>query len=156
MADNPPVFLQTNYLTVVESDLSGFVQPLQLTGMEWLVHPKQPTKLWCHLTAIDIDEFNTSNSVVNYEILHGNYENIFHLDGNTGDITMSPAKRKQLKSNPVTLTVRAYDLGIPQMSSAINISIYIIVSPFLLNFFIDYFNFSEPTKFLQNTFRDRS
>ena len=75
--------------------------------------------------------------MVNYEILHGNYEDMFHIDEQSGKIVVkSVAGQKKSPPNEehITLTVRAYDLGIPQMSSSTKVFIYeMVCSLTLLN-----------------------
>lgn len=85
------------------------------------------------LIALDLDEANHNNSVVNYEILHGNYEDVFELDINTGSLRMKRSLPIRLHSseNRFTLTVRAYDLGVPQMWSNIKVNIFVMVIFFL-------------------------
>jgi len=100
--DNAPVFLQTNYLALLNASRKEFLFPVQVT-------------------AIDVDELNTTNSLVNYEILHGNYDKQFLLDADTGELTVV---RSVMKDNPTLLTVRAYDHGIPQQSSTARIHVY--------------------------------
>mgnify|MGYP002649396440 CR=1 FL=1 len=83
-------------------------------------------------TAIDIDEMNNSNSVVNYEILQGNYEGLFTIDQHSGKVAVrESAGEKRLSpgdGSNITLTVRAYDLGVPQLSSTTLIFIYTMVN----------------------------
>lgn len=75
---------------------------------------------------------NSTNSVVNYEILQGNYEGMFHIDRESGKVSVNTEDTEHVKRQPpaggsLTLTVRAYDLGLPQMSSSTQIFIYIMV-----------------------------
>lgn len=83
--------------------------------------------------AIDIDEMNNSNSMVNYEILQGNYEGLFTIDQFSGQVRVKEENLGEKRLPPsdgsnITLTVRAYDLGIPQLSSNTQIFIYTMVS----------------------------
>lgn len=83
--------------------------------------------------AIDIDEMNNSNSMVNYEILQGNYEALFTVDQYSGKVKVKEETEGEKRLPPsdgsnITLTVRAYDLGIPQLSSTTYIFIYTMVS----------------------------
>ncbi|KAJ6216815.1 hypothetical protein RDWZM_007972 [Blomia tropicalis] len=102
MNDNAPIFLQSHYTALIDCETNKFILPIQVT-------------------ALDLDEANHNNSVVNYEILHGNYEDVFELDINTGSLRMKRSLPNRLHSseNRFTLTVRAYDLGVPQMWSNI-------------------------------------
>lgn len=84
--------------------------------------------------AIDIDQINTTNSMVNYEILQGNFENMFEIDRQNGRIKLTRSDINQRSSstlnaipNLINLTVRAYDLGIPQLSSLVKVFIYVLV-----------------------------
>lgn len=67
--------------------------------------------------------------MVNYEILQGNFEDMFDIDKTTGNIHVKPNQLTQLNiPNHIVLTVRAYDLGIPQMSSLVKVFIYVLVN----------------------------
>ena len=70
--------------------------------------------------------------MVNYEILYGNYENLFQVDKQSGKISLKErssqqAKRMLLGESEIILTVRAYDLGIPQLSSITKVIIHVKV-----------------------------
>ncbi|OTF75486.1 hypothetical protein BLA29_012655, partial [Euroglyphus maynei] len=75
--------------------------------------------------------------MVNYEILHGNFENMFIIDQQNGLIKLDGLTDQKRSLNTIqsliSLTVRAYDLGIPQMSSLVKVYIYVLNTPTYLS-----------------------
>ncbi len=94
--------------------------------------------------AFDADEPGTANSDIRYEIINGNYEKKFYIEPSTGVISvqepLDPAtfgrtgrdtKLQQVGSGSgdsiepvISLTVRAYDLGIPSQGSEVLVHIF--------------------------------
>ncbi|CAD1476989.1 unnamed protein product, partial [Heterotrigona itama] len=126
--DNAPMFEKDVYEFMLNSDLTNFTSPALVK-------------------AIDNDA-EPPNNVVRYELIHGNYENKFYLNETSGELTLlSPVtkirRKKQSSSNAgnstkemtkrwrraddsdalYTLTARAYDLGVPHLSSVARIRI---------------------------------
>ncbi|XP_076349507.1 uncharacterized protein LOC143246530 isoform X2 [Tachypleus tridentatus] len=110
--DNVPTFLQPRYDAVLNTDMKTFNQRLIVK-------------------AYDADGPGP-NSNVTYEIVSGNYEDKFHINSITGEITLKEpliAKNQQgdtSKSNlpPITLNVRAHDHGVPVQSSTVDVQVH--------------------------------
>ncbi|CAD6208320.1 GSCOCG00003329001-RA-CDS [Cotesia congregata] len=154
--DNAPVFEKDSYEFILNSDLTNFTSSAIIKAFDADAEPP--------------------NNVVNYEIIHGNYDKKFYLDENTGELflreqitkvrnarhnsdqkistnyrknliksqnnfinsTLSPGniseknetinqkilrKKREDKNIVFTLTARAYDLGVPHLSSTTQINI---------------------------------
>lgn len=120
--DESPVFEKSLYEFILTTDFKNFTIP-------------------AYIKAVDNDA-EEPNNLVRYELVHGNYENKFLLDGETGQlmlreaIEMKKSKRQADKSgNKSTtssttdievfvLTARAFDLGVPVRYSTTTIRIY--------------------------------
>ncbi|KAH0567452.1 cadherin-86C [Cotesia glomerata] len=154
--DNAPVFEKDSYEFILNSDLTNFTSSAIIKAFDADAEPP--------------------NNVVNYEIIHGNYDKKFYLDENTGELflreqitkvrnarhnsdqkisinyrknliksqnnfinsTLNPEniseknetidqkllrKKREDKNIVFTLTARAYDLGVPHLSSTTEINI---------------------------------
>ncbi len=120
--------------------------------------------------AFDDDAVGDRNSVIRYEILSGNAEKKFAIDEKTGRITVreplneglhraaASNERRQQRQNRagedgeftidpvITLSVRAYDLGIPALESIVPVHIFTEeVSSRLMRFIIP-----EPPEIVEN------
>lgn len=127
--DNEPKFLQTRYDTILNPDLVTFTQPLIVK-------------------AVDIDQPETLNSEVVYEIIGGNYQGKFYIHNTTGEISikspltfekttkfMPPYGDKSVEIMPnIILTVRAHDRGIPYRYSTVRVHIHSKVRQLLFVF----------------------
>lgn len=120
--DEVPTFEKDLYEFILAADLKSFTTAA-------VIH------------AVDKDA-TAPNNEVRYEIINGNYDNNFALDKITGELTVrekvnfrtkkqiSQARRRKRQSPPINepsmfiLTARAYDLGIPVLSSTTTIRIY--------------------------------
>lgn len=112
--DNAPQFERNLYEFILSPSLSNFTFP-------------------AFIKAIDKD-MSEPNNQVRYELIHGNYENIFVLNAITGELSLrQPLVRKNHRSKRESveketevyiLTARAYDLGVPHLSSTCQINIY--------------------------------
>ena len=119
--DNAPVFKRRRYQGFMSTDLTSLRNDLQVE-------------------AVDLDQKDTKNSQVRYEIINGNYEKKFFIDSVSGKISvMEPLTPSLIRngrhtkvqriSSPniepvISLTVRAYDLGIPSMDSEVLVHIF--------------------------------
>ena len=103
--DNAPEFLMESYLALI------------------IEHNQLPL-LVVTVQATDEDEVNTPNSVVRYRIADGSFGK-FNIDPVTGVIsTIPPLDREVI---PIyTLRVEAYDLGDPELSSSVIVTITVI------------------------------
>lgn len=116
--DNAPIFEKSLYEFILSPDLRNFTTN-------------------AFIKAIDNDA-EAPNNIVRYEIINGNYENKFHLNEITGQLTLREPlmkkRRHRRQTQPQTtstsnedvfvLTARAYDLGVPVLSSTTIIRIY--------------------------------
>ncbi|XP_050520582.1 cadherin-86C [Daktulosphaira vitifoliae] len=82
------------------------------------------------IRAIDKDA-EAPNNIVRYEIINGNYNNRFILNSETGELSISDilydtsrTRRESINTVFVVLTVRAYDLGIPNRWTTTQVRIY--------------------------------
>ena len=98
----PPVFSQPVYNNIIPETLS--VGALVLT-----------------VEAVDSD-FSDANQQVEYEIISGNEAEYFIIDSMTGDIFIRQELDFLVVSN-FTLTVVAYDMGTPVLSSSVDVEI---------------------------------
>ena len=77
--------------------------------------------------AIDRD-VSSPNNIVNYEIINGNYVNHYNLDKSSGQLTINENRNEpefiNEHSDVQILAIRAYDLGVPQLSSIAQVHIY--------------------------------
>ncbi len=132
--DHAPRFMKKKYQGFMNADLSALRNDLQVQ-------------------AVDADEPRSKNSAVRYEILTGNYERKFSIDERTGVITVREPLVDAVKAESrrrrrghartrngrqsaesdgdnsivdpvITLTVRAYDLGIPSLDAEVPVHIY--------------------------------
>lgn len=118
--DETPIFEKDVYEFILAPDLQSFTTAA-------IIH------------AVDKDATSPNNEV-RYEIINGNYDNIFVLDKITGELTVRqkvnfPATRNKRQTtatssatageqNIFIITARAYDLGVPVRSSTTTIRIY--------------------------------
>lgn len=113
--DNAPIFEKSLYEFILSPDLRNFTTS-------------------AFIRAIDNDA-EAPNNIVRYEIINGNYENHFHLNEITGQLTLREPlmkkRRHRRQAQPANndadvfvLTARAYDLGVPVLSSTTIIRIY--------------------------------
>ncbi|XP_054258885.1 cadherin-86C-like [Macrosteles quadrilineatus] len=78
------------------------------------------------IKALDADA-EPPNNIVRYEIVSGNYGDRFSVHGETGELrVVKPVNRpvRQTISAITTLTVRAYDMGIPTKWSIAQVRVY--------------------------------
>ncbi|XP_074102675.1 uncharacterized protein LOC141529857 [Cotesia typhae] len=64
--DNAPVFEKDSYEFILNSDLTNFTSPAIIKAFDADAEPP--------------------NNIIHYEIIHGNYDNKFYLDENTGEL----------------------------------------------------------------------
>lgn len=110
--DETPTFEKALYEFILTSDLKNFTIPAFIKA-----------------TDNDAEE---PNNIVRYEIIHGNYENKFHLNEITGQLTLRESlikrNKRQANKKPDTdvfvLTARAFDLGVPVRFSTTTVRIY--------------------------------
>lgn len=112
--DETPTFEKSLYEFILTPDLKNFTVPAFIKA-----------------TDADAEE---PNNIVRYEIIHGNYENKFHLNEITGQLMLReslmkrPKRQATKKEKPDTdvfvLTARAFDLGVPVRFSMTTVRIY--------------------------------
>lgn len=123
--DESPVFEKSLYEFILTTDFKNFTIP-------------------AYIKALDGDA-EEPNNLVRYEIIHGNYENKFKLDAETGQLMLrEPIEMKKSKRQTdvaksgnskstsssasdievFVLTARAFDLGVPVRFSTTTIRIY--------------------------------
>lgn len=110
--DETPVFEKALYEFILTTDLKNFTIP-------------------AFIKAIDGDA-TEPNNLVRYEIIHGNYENKFHLNEVTGQLMLreplTKRSKRQANKKPdmdvFVLTARAFDLGVPVRFSTTTVRIY--------------------------------
>ncbi|CAF4835343.1 unnamed protein product [Pieris macdunnoughi] len=115
--DNPPEFERTLYEFVLSPSLSNFTSS-------------------AFVKAVDKDA-EPPNNLVRYEIIEGNRDGKFAINEGTGELyLLEPLKRTKKdnarrrkrdndeESEVFVLTIRAYDLGIPRLSSTTTVKIY--------------------------------
>lgn len=110
--DEPPIFEKNLFEFILSPSLKNFTFP-------------------AFIKAIDKD-VTKPNNIVRYEIVHGNYDNFFLLNEITGELTLRQPLRRARQARQATgkdaevyiLTARAYDLGIPHLSSMCQIHVY--------------------------------
>ncbi|XP_015187616.1 PREDICTED: cadherin-86C [Polistes dominula] len=81
--DNVPIFEKSIYIFFLNSDLTNFTSPAMIKATDADAEPP--------------------NNVIRYEIIHGNYENKFHLNEITGELILrSPLTRVRRKKQSAT------------------------------------------------------
>ena len=122
--DNPPIFKKRKYQGFMNKELTALRNDLQVE-------------------AYDNDQLDTKNSEIRYEIIQGNYEKKFFIDSLTGQISVIEPLGPDLIRNGraingtliqriaqtniepvISLTVRAYDLGVPSLDSEVLVHIF--------------------------------
>lgn len=82
--------------------------------------------------AIDNDEPNTPNSELGFRILPGLFSDNFTINETTGQMhSKGPLDREALddKDGQLVVTVEVYDHGVPPLSTQVNVTITVAVSP---------------------------
>ncbi|XP_045529301.1 cadherin-86C isoform X2 [Pieris brassicae] len=115
--DNPPEFERTLYEFVLSPSLSNFTSS-------------------AFVKAVDKDA-EPPNNLVRYEIIEGNKDGKFAVNEGTGELYLLEPLKRTKKDNArrrkrdndedsevFVLTIRAYDLGIPRLSSTTTVKIY--------------------------------
>ncbi|KAI5753935.1 hypothetical protein M8J77_004427 [Diaphorina citri] len=105
--DNAPIFVQTPFEFVLASDSRNFSERT-------------------FIKATDQDA-EAPNNIVRYEIISGNYDNKFSLHPETGELRVVATSRSKRQTEPnivTSLTVRAYDMGVPHKWSTTQVRIY--------------------------------
>lgn len=115
--DEAPIFEKDLYEFILSVDLRNFTVP-------------------AFIKAIDNDA-DAPNNVVRYELLQGNYENKFVLNTVSGELTLreplnyksrrSTRRKRQSEDSEIkmiSMTARAYDLGVPVQFSTTSIKVY--------------------------------
>ncbi|XP_026500397.2 cadherin-86C [Vanessa tameamea] len=117
--DNPPEFERTLYEFVLSPSLNNFTSA-------------------AFVKAIDKDA-EPPNNIVKYEIIEGNGDGKFAINEDTGELylleTLKRSKKQNIyrqkrqydneeESEVYVLTIRAYDLGVPNLSSTTMVKIY--------------------------------
>ncbi|XP_030069021.1 cadherin-related family member 2 [Microcaecilia unicolor] len=79
------------------------------------------------ILASDKDEFNTNNSIVEFEIMPNQFSRNFSIGQESGLLTntiqLDREAINETLNGKIVLLVRAYDLGTPQLDSFINVTI---------------------------------
>lgn len=110
--DNPPIFEKSLYEFILSPDLRNFTNPAII-----------------HATDMDADY---PNNAIRYEIIQGNFEDKFFIIPDTGELLLKQqlkpnrSKRETRQASPEVyiLIARAYDLGVPHLSSNCEIRVY--------------------------------
>lgn len=92
----------------------------------------QPCSNPSPLQAIDNDEPGNPNSKVGFRILPGPFSNNFTINEITGEMhSKEPLDREALEDErgQMVVTVEVYDHGVPQLSTLVNVTITVGVSP---------------------------
>ncbi|XP_068868138.1 protocadherin Fat 4-like [Aphelocoma coerulescens] len=76
------------------------------------------------VSATDLDLGN--NSVISYSLM--NHSDDFHINNGTGEITLSNNLDHITADTVVTLTVVATDHGVPQLTSSVSVTLYLLVN----------------------------
>ncbi|XP_022254266.1 cadherin-23-like [Limulus polyphemus] len=110
--DNVPRFLLPRYEARINENEANFLSPLVVQ-------------------ARDDDLNGTKNSEVRYQIIRGDQENNFSIDSVSGEIKpRTPLDFEKIAQGKgdirtFTLTVQAYDLGLPSLHSDVSVVIYV-------------------------------
>ena len=104
--DNPPIFNPEVYFVSVREDISTNSQVITVF-------------------ATDADKPNTDNSRIVYSIQSGNTGGVFRIDDTSGVVVLiNPLNHENISS--YTLTIRADDQGIPQLSDNAIVEVTVI------------------------------
>ncbi|PNF30220.1 hypothetical protein B7P43_G02540 [Cryptotermes secundus] len=107
--DHTPMFMRSDYEFVLGKDLRSLTSPAVIKALD--------------------GDAEAPNNEVQYEIVSGNRNEMFHINIRTGVLTVTNTEvsskiREEGRIQKFNLLVRAYDLGVPYRSNTVPVLIY--------------------------------
>ncbi|XP_072368292.1 cadherin-related family member 2 isoform X2 [Scyliorhinus torazame] len=117
----------TTALEIVLEDINDFHPVMARDSYTAFITENKDNELNIRIEAFDNDQEGTNNSEIRYTIAAGDYRQNFTIDPITGVLrSVGPIDREDMKSSlngKIILIVEAYDLGIPKLSTTVNVTI---------------------------------
>ncbi|XP_038651545.1 cadherin-related family member 2 [Scyliorhinus canicula] len=117
----------TTALEIVLEDINDFHPVIARDSYTAFIKENKGNELNIRIEAFDNDQEGTNNSEIRYTIAAGDYQQNFTIDPITGVLrSVGPIDREDMKSSldgKIILIVKAYDLGIPKLSTTVNVTI---------------------------------
>ncbi|XP_075065235.1 cadherin-related family member 2 [Mixophyes fleayi] len=115
----------TTLLEIILLDINDW--PPEAIGTYNIFVNENTDDVYIPLQAFDNDEPGTNNSVIEFELLPRDFNGNFSINVTTGLITsLDPLDREAIDitlNGRIVLTTRLYDLGVPSLSSTVNVTI---------------------------------
>ncbi|XP_051869546.1 cadherin-related family member 2 [Pristis pectinata] len=119
----------TTLLEIVLEDINDFPPEMTRDSYSAFITEDKINELNIKIEAFDNDEEGTNNSRVHYAIIGGDYQQNFTIDPVTGVLhSLGAIDREGINpslNGKITLIVEAYDLGVPSLSTNVNVVINI-------------------------------
>ncbi|XP_048459747.1 cadherin-related family member 2 [Rhincodon typus] len=118
----------TTSLEIVLEDINDNHPVMSRESYTAFITENQGNDLNIKIEAFDNDEVNTNNSEIRYTIVAGDDEQNFTIDPISGVLrSIGPIDREAMKSSDgkINLIVKAYDLGVPSLSTTVNVTIHV-------------------------------
>ncbi|XP_072446996.1 cadherin-related family member 2 [Chiloscyllium punctatum] len=118
----------TTSLEIVLEDVNDNRPVMSRESYTAFITENQGNELNIKIEAFDNDEVNTNNSEIRYAIVAGDDQQNFTIDPISGDLrSIGPIDREAMKSSDgkIILIVKAYDLGVPSLSTTVNVTIHV-------------------------------
>uniref|UniRef100_UPI00398E5349 cadherin-related family member 2 n=1 Tax=Pristiophorus japonicus TaxID=55135 RepID=UPI00398E5349 len=116
----------TASLKIVLEDINDF-KPVMARDYTAFIMEGKKSELDIRIQASDNDEKGTNNSEIRYAIVGGDYQQNFTIDPISGVLrSVGPIDREDMNSSldgKIILVVEACDLGVPQLSTTVNVTI---------------------------------
>ncbi|XP_078087168.1 cadherin-related family member 2 [Mustelus asterias] len=117
----------TTALEIILEDINDFPPVLTRDSYTAFIMENNGNELNIRIEAFDNDQEGTNNSEIRYTIVAGDYQHNFTIDPNKGILrSVGPVDREEMKPSlggKIILIVEAYDLGVPSLSSTVNVTI---------------------------------
>ncbi|KAM5171977.1 cadherin-related family member 2 [Mantella aurantiaca] len=115
----------TTLLEITLIDINDW--PPEAIGTYNIFVNENTEEVYIEIKAIDNDEPGNNNSIIRFQLLPGYLSENFTINSITGVITtLTPLDREEIDitlNGRIVLTVELYDLGVPSLSSEVNVTI---------------------------------
>ncbi|XP_078405870.1 cadherin-related family member 2-like [Cetorhinus maximus] len=117
----------TTSLEIVLKDINDFHPVMARDSYTAFIMENNGNELNIKIEAFDNDQEGTNNSEIRYTIAGGDYQQNFTIDSITGVLqSVGPIDREDMEPSldgQIILIVKAYDLGVPSLSTTVNVTI---------------------------------
>ncbi|XP_067899584.1 cadherin-related family member 2 isoform X2 [Heterodontus francisci] len=119
----------TASLEIVLEDINDFHPVMARESYTAFIMENKENELDIRIEAFDNDQEGTNNSEIRYAIAAGDYQQNVTIDPITGVLrSVGPIDREDMKpslNGKIVLIVEAYDLGVPSLSTTVNVTIIV-------------------------------